>query len=90
MLPGGTEAAKRRAAAEACYGTSDNGPLTMLQGAVKRRKLPDSRCFNCGSYAHALAKCLKPMDQVKKGMQLSLVQSVLSTIRNTLPTMLAV
>eukprot|EP00878_Enallax_costatus_P019925 GHUV01021039.1.p1 GENE.GHUV01021039.1~~GHUV01021039.1.p1 ORF type:complete len:389 (+),score=137.30 GHUV01021039.1:824-1990(+) len=63
MLPGGAEAARRRAAAEACYGTECKDLAAATQAAAKRRKLSDNRCFNCGSYAHGLADCSKPFDQ---------------------------
>lgn len=64
MLPGGAEAARRRAAAEACYSTEGKDTAAVTQAAAKRRKLSDNRCFNCGSYAHGLADCSKPLDQV--------------------------
>lgn len=64
MLPGGSEATKRRARAEACYMFDSKDSSVPAQIAVKRKKLSDNRCFNCGSYAHGLADCTKPMDQV--------------------------
>lgn len=60
VMPGGAAAARRRQLAEACLGdgAAADGAL------VKRRRLAPQRCFNCGSYAHNLQACLKPLDQV--------------------------
>jgi len=60
VLPGGAAAARRRQLAEACL--SDAAALD--DTPVKRRRLAPQRCFNCGSYAHNLQDCLKPLDQV--------------------------
>jgi len=60
VLPGGASAARRRQQAEACLSdaAATDDPL------VKRRRLAPQRCFNCGSCAHNLQDCLKPVDQV--------------------------
>uniref|UniRef100_A0A383VTJ0 PSP proline-rich domain-containing protein n=1 Tax=Tetradesmus obliquus TaxID=3088 RepID=A0A383VTJ0_TETOB len=61
MLPGGAEATRRRQMAEARLTLSEAGDAAAA--ATKRRRLPNSRCFNCGSYAHGIAQCPKDFDQ---------------------------
>jgi hypothetical protein len=62
MLPGGAEATRRRQMAEARLSLDEPGEAAAA--ATKRRRLPNNRCFNCGSYAHGIAQCPKDLDQV--------------------------
>jgi hypothetical protein len=61
MLPGGAEATRRRQMAEARLDEAEGAAAV----AAKRRRLPNSRCFNCGSYAHGIAACPRDHDQVR-------------------------
>lgn len=51
--------------------------------ATKRRRLPNSRCFNCGSYAHGIAQCPKDFDQVRGGPQCAMLLSVAGKFAGT-------
>jgi hypothetical protein len=64
MLPGGAEATRRRQMAEARLTLTDEAG-DAAAAATKRRRLPNSRCFNCGSYAHGMAQCPRDVDQVR-------------------------
>eukprot|EP00879_Flechtneria_rotunda_P028212 GHRR01030300.1.p1 GENE.GHRR01030300.1~~GHRR01030300.1.p1 ORF type:complete len:290 (+),score=90.67 GHRR01030300.1:179-1048(+) len=60
-MPSGAAAARRRQLVDAIAGEATSAATS----AVKRRRLPNQRCFNCGSYAHALGDCTKPRDEVQ-------------------------
>lgn len=71
LLPGGAAAAKRRQLAQANVGEWTEGALyegtDELAPTRKRQRVMMGKCHNCGSYAHGLAKCPVPVDQVGSG-----------------------
>lgn len=80
------------------YSASKRGPATLLvaeeaaQGAagrpVKRLRLGSNRCFNCGSYAHAMRECWREVDRqaVEEGRRCAVFIFVCRALQSVHPS----